>query len=340
MNQKYFLIINFFLFLSFFELTNCDPIYKVFDYSNLLPMVRIDLIKDVLKILPGRGFVNILKMFIEMKRKKESYKMNDAEGAFLVYQWIIKNIKIKCYATKKESSTSVFDSGEGDVYGISFLFNKMVSFLNISSGSIEGYTRIYDNKTFIATQPGNWVWNYIIINNTYYLVDASYGIGGCFRDGNRFVDNMFFFGTKPEIFINWNFPYESKWQLLSEPVSLDKFNNKTALEYYFYEFGYYAISPENYTLEGGKEEIKITVYYNEIFPSCKRTVQYAFYNLITNYGTANKEFTKISDGIFEAKISTKDIKYNSFHVMAKETCDNIYSITLAKYFINHTKINN
>ena len=341
MNQIYFLIVNLFLFFNFFELTNCeDPIYKVFDYSNLLPLVRVDLIKTSLKVLPGRGIVDILKMCVEMKRLKELYEMNDAEGAFLVYHWITKNIEIKCKATEEDSPVSIFDSGHGDVYGISDLFKTMVSYLHISSGIIQGYTRNYDGKTFIATNPVKWVWNYIKINDTYYLVDASYGIGGCFGDGNRFLDNMFFFGTKPEIFINWDYPYESKWQLLSEPVPFDKFTNNLALEYYFYTFGYYSISPENYTLEGGKEEIKITLYYNEIFPSCKRTAQYAFYNSITHYGTALKEFTKISDGIFEANISTKNIEFNKLTIFAKESCEYGYTVTLANYFINHTKIDN
>ena len=171
-------------------------------------------------------------------------------------------------------------------------------------------------------------------------MDASYGIGGCFENMFRFLNNMFFFGTKPEIFINWDFPYDNKWQLLSEPVSFDKFKNNVHLEYYFHQFGYYSISPENYTLEGGKEEIKITLYYNEIFPNCKRTVEYSFINWITTLGTANKEFTKIFDGIFEAKINTKDIRYNIFRVFTHESCDYEYSVEIAKYFINHTKINN
>ena len=58
------------------------------------------------------------------------------------------------------------------------------------------------------------------------------------------------------------------------------------------------------------------------------------------YVTANKDFTKISDGIFEAKINTKDQKYNIFRVMANEICgkEYQYSVILAYYFINHTNI--
>ena len=144
-------------------------------------MVRIDLINNALKVLSSKGFVDVLKMCIEMNKLKEYYEMNDAEGAFLVYQWIAKNIKIKCNATEEENFVSVYNSRKGDVYGISSLFKTMVSHQHISAGIIEGYTRNYDNKTFIASKPVKWVWNYIILNDTYYLVDASYGIGGCFE---------------------------------------------------------------------------------------------------------------------------------------------------------------
>ena len=68
----------------------------------------------------------------------------------------------------------------------------MVSHQHISSGIIEGYWRDYDSKTFISTHLVNWVWNYIMLNDTYYLVDASYGIGECFGNSFRFLDDIFF----------------------------------------------------------------------------------------------------------------------------------------------------
>lgn len=342
MNQIYFLINIFFLLYSnIFKFNNCKLVNEVVDYSYLLPKVRIDLVNKALKVLPGKGFVDILKMCNSMAKLKGTYEMNDIEGAFLLYQWIIKNINIICKPKKdEESSIKVYKSGEGNAYEISTLYKTMSYYLNITSGLIRGYIRNFDNRTYLPVEPYDWVWNYILINNTYYLVDVSFGKGGCFGNNERYYDNIFFFGTKPEFFISSNYPIDNKWQLLNEPVPFEKFKNNTVKDYSFYEFGYTSISPENYTLEGGKEEITITLYYDEIFPDCERSAQYSFFNPITKYGTEDKQFTKISEGLFEAKISTKNKDFFKLRVLAHEECgyQHQYSAIIANYFINHTKV--
>lgn len=337
MNQIYFLIINILLYSNFFNLNNCDPVNRVVDYSNLLPLVRIDYVKKVLLVLPGIRFVNILQMCISMAKQKYSFGLNDVESAFLVYQWMIKNLDLKCEATKPQTAQDVYDTGIGNSFGFSILFQTMTYYLNVTSGLIKGYTRNKSNITQLPTEPFDWIWNYILMNNTYYLVDVAFGRGGCNGPDLRNVDDIFFFGTKPEHFIYWNYPYDNKWQLLDEPVPFDVFKNSIVKEFFFYKYGYTSISPENYTLEGGKDEIAITLYYNDIFPNCKPKPSYSFANPITKYITAEQYFNKISDGIFQAKISTKDKKYYKFRVNAGQKCDRSqYSAMIGYYFINHT----
>ena len=60
------------------------------------------------------------------------------------------------------------------------------------------------------------------------------------------------FGTKPEIFIRLHFPKESKWQLLSEPCTFEKFESMALLSPFFYLIGFKAISPDTQTYESGK----------------------------------------------------------------------------------------
>lgn len=196
MNQIYFLINIFFLLYSnIFKFNNCKLVNEVVDYSYLLPKVRIDLVNKALKVLPGKGFVDILKMCNSMAKLKGTYEMNDIEGAFLLYQWIIKNINIICKPKKdEESSIKVYKSGEGNAYEISTLYKTMSYYLNITSGLIRGYIRNFDNRTYLPVEPYDWVWNYILINNTYYLVDVSFGKGGCFGNNERYYDNIFFLG--------------------------------------------------------------------------------------------------------------------------------------------------
>ena len=166
MNQIYFLINIFYLLCSnIFEFNNCKLENEVVDYSYLLPKVRIDLVNKVLKFIPGRGLVDILKMCNSMAKLKGTFEMNDIEGAFLLYQWIIKNIHFICKPNEDEESfIKVYNSGEGNAYGISTLYKTMSNYLNIRSGLIRGYIRNFDNRTFLPVQPYDWVWNYIQIH--------------------------------------------------------------------------------------------------------------------------------------------------------------------------------
>ena len=80
--------------------------------------------------------------------------------------------------------------------------------------------------------------------------------------------------------INWDFPYDNKWQLINEPVSFDKFKNNIHLLFYFYKLGYYSISPENYTFEGGKEEIKLLYIIMKYFQIVKVVLNMLFITLL------------------------------------------------------------
>ena len=59
-----------------------------------------------------------------------------------------------------------------------------------------------------------------------------------------------YFGTDPEIFIRLHFPKESKWQLLPEPYTFEKFESMAILFPFFYFFNYKAISPDTSILTG------------------------------------------------------------------------------------------
>ena len=58
------------------------------------------------------------------------------------------------------------------------------------------------------------------------------------------------FGTEPEIFIRQHFPKESKWQLLSEPYTFEKFESMALLNPFFYLLGFKTISPDTTKIIG------------------------------------------------------------------------------------------
>ena len=78
-----------------------------------------------------------------------------------------------------------------------------------------------------------------------------------------------YFGTEPEIFIRQHFPNENKWQLLSEPYTLEKFESMALLTPFFYLLGLKTISPDTTTFIGDGQIIlthdkstpKLTITY-------------------------------------------------------------------------------
>ena len=137
-------------------------------YSLLDGMIKKEIVAQSLLYLPKKNNVNLLEMLLQMVNVKDEYSLNDAESAYLAFQWIAKNIK---YANSEESHdpVTVYNSGKGNAQGISSLFNRICQYLEIESGSILGYVKERNSKDFVHH------WNYMVIDGSYYLVDATMG---------------------------------------------------------------------------------------------------------------------------------------------------------------------
>ena len=198
--------------------------------------------------------VDILKMLKQMVNAQEKYSLNEAESAYLAFKWIAQNIRNDFY--KEEGSDepiTVYNSGSGNPKGISSLFNNICMFLNVVSDSISGYLKIADYKNDVIKSDKEYIWNYIEINEEYYLLDVS--IVAEFTS-TYWSDYIYaFFGTKPEIFIRMHFPKESKWQLLPEPYTFEKFKSMALLYPYFYLLSFKTIYPDTTKIIGSGEII-------------------------------------------------------------------------------------
>ena len=134
------------------------------------------------------------------------------------------------------------------------------SFFEIESQSISGYLKTLDNSKDYDEKIINidFTWNYIAINNLYYLIDLASGAGFLYNANYKNERTDFYFGTKPEYFINTHYPNDSKWQLLSQNYSFEKFDSLPYIYYNFYLFGFETFSPETKDLNWN-EEIKISL---------------------------------------------------------------------------------
>ena len=194
-----------YLFLSF-----------LFCFSNSIDQVRKDIVSKALLYLPKRENLDILKMCLEMSKSKTTYSLNDAESAYLVYKWIGQNIEYDYEGEKQGNSSTaiaiVYKTGKGRVIGISALFNIMCDLLNIERDTILGFTKDFSENYPRSIIIKDYAWNYILIDNKYYLIDVIKGIN-LDKENNYYKRNSdFYFGMNPEASILLHFPNDNKWQ--------------------------------------------------------------------------------------------------------------------------------
>ena len=233
-------------------------------FSSLLDQIRKNVVDQSLLKLPKRENIDILKMFLEMSNIKKENSMTDAESAYLVYKWIGQNIEYDCLGNKFGNTTTLpattYKEGKGGYIGISGLFNTICGFLNIESNTIFGIKKILtQNFTGNLIDLKEYAWNYISIDNQYYLIDITSSLGSCedviFYRYQR--DN--YFGIDPEISIRHLFPNDKKWQLLNEPITESKFKSQSLLYGNFFKI-FKNFSPDIQTIKNQKNiKMRLTV---------------------------------------------------------------------------------
>lgn len=256
-------------------------------------------------------------MIIQMTKAKEKYEFSEVESAYLVFRWIIRNIKLEGPEGNKDPAI-VYNSGQGSSIGISSLFSRICSFLEVGSDSISG-----NLKGFF--QARNHTWNYIAIKNSYYLVDTAMAL-----NYKKQSEIDFFFGLNPEIFIRYYFPKESKWQLLSQPYIREKFDSMAYLYIAFHMFGFKTISPDTTEIN---ENQKIILTYNESIP-----MESIFYRVMdSNFEVIETKSYNISTkGTVEIIPSLNNEKAAYLYLFA-DIKDCSYSASIGIYKINHSE---
>ena len=131
-------------------------------------------------------------------------------------------------------------------------------FLNIESNTIFGIKKEMTRNFTNLIKINEYAWNYIVIDNKYYLIDIASAIDKCENVPFR-SDDVYFFGINPEFSIRHRFPNDKKWQLLSKPITEDKFKSQAILYGGFFEY-FKSFSPDIQTLRfEDNMKIKLTV---------------------------------------------------------------------------------
>ena len=228
-------------------------------FSALLDEIRKEVVDQALLKLPKRERIDILKMFLAMSNAKEDYLMTDDEIAYFAYKWIGQNIEIDCLGNKFGNSTTLptttYKKGKGGEIGISELFNMICVFLNIETSNIFGVKKTFTRNFLILLIYLKLINIHISIDNKYYLLDVTSGIGIC--SGTNFYKRQKddYFGIDPELSIRHLFPNDKEWQLLSKPITEDQFSSQAILDEGFFKY-FNKITPDIETI---KEQTKVTL---------------------------------------------------------------------------------
>ena len=269
-------------------------------FSKLIDQVRKDVVEKVLLNLSKRENLDILKMCLEMVAFKSTYSLNDTESAYLVYKWISQNIEFDSKGEKQGNSstaiTTVYKTGKGGVTGITGLFNTMCSLLKIEADTILGLTKFIsdDYPSKIVTK--DYSWNYILIDNEYYLIDVVKAI-----NLKKTSKSDFYFGANPEASIRLHFPNDNKWQLLPKIITKDEFKSMAYLDEGFFSLGLKTISPDIQSFNTSESyRIRITSdnSFDEIFDQLEIEFFEEHEGELPEFGIYLK-FDKISNGVYE-----------------------------------------
>lgn len=203
----------------------------------------------------------------------------EREKARAIYTWVARNIRYD-YAKYRNPPPTVHVRGKnrqelqknmealhekqiritlqtkkGICGDYSRLMEKMCKTVGLESLIVEGLSRSMEGNM------GDHAWNVLKYEGKWHLMDVTWGAGYIDDDAQRFVSayTPAFFDTPPSLFILNHLPEESRWQLLSKPISKTAFVKQPAINFCHEDFPILAFTPANGKIVSvkGKAQIRL-----------------------------------------------------------------------------------
>ena len=282
----------------------------LFCFFHILNKINYDSVENGMLNLPRRGNednVDLLELVSKISKLKEEYSMTEVDTVYLIFKWISRTLQYDCYGKNHGGIITepfeTYKKGKGGYEGLTQLFTIICGFLNIESNTIVGIDKYitynFTDKVVISEK----YWNIVLIEDKYYILDIVAGMGYC--NGDQFCwpqgCDVVLFGLNPEIFIRHRFPNDSKWQLLSNPITKEEFIYLAYLLDDFHEM-FKAIYPDVLILKSGKELVTIKLTFDKPIgqiDTLKVFAQFVSYSNRQNYEYLNIINQNISNGILE-----------------------------------------
>lgn len=125
----------------------------------------------------------------------------------------------------RKMAENAFSTGKGVCEDYSNLFLFMCQSIGIEASYITGYGRSSTDKLNKYPDRSNHVWNGVKIDDSWYLLDATWSAGQVDMRAGEFTREFTdgFFLADPVKFILTHFPDDPKWQLVGSPLNVDEF---------------------------------------------------------------------------------------------------------------------
>ena len=187
----------------------------------------------------------------ELSEFAEKNLKTENELARFFYYWIGKNIeydseflrKMKVEKNihkeylKKQDEYRVYEDRKGVCAGYANLFSWFMQEADIQVENISGHIRDESNHYVELNSDDDFrhAWNAIKLNGKWILIDTTWGTS------NEEAKSEFYFDIKPEHSIITHYPEKSEWQLLENPLTLEKFNNSKFIQPTWFFVGFSGI---------------------------------------------------------------------------------------------------
>ena len=173
----------------------------------------------------GKNF-NTKKLALKITKNRHT----EFEKAKAIFIWIASNIAYdnelrtnlqlqnSIYTSEKNVLKNVLKRKKALCGGYAFLYQKLCEQVGIESQVIHGYSKKY-YKIKKGNNQVDHTWNAVKIGGNWRLLDITLARS---QQQNKII-NMYWFNTNPVFFIKTHYPENTKWSLLSNPISKSEF---------------------------------------------------------------------------------------------------------------------
>ncbi|MEZ0610673.1 transglutaminase domain-containing protein [Fibrella sp. WM1] len=164
-----------------------------------------------------------------------------------VYAWIMSHVKYddrvftgSLYSSEPQYAAKILQTRKAVCTGFALLFKHLLVEAGVNAVTVKGYSRYLDSQAGSPTGGIDHEWNAVEIDGDWYLFDITWAS----TTAQHGKPNDFYFLTDPQAFVSQHLPIESRWQLLSRPVSKADFDRFPKYYDAYFQLGFTPYFPK------------------------------------------------------------------------------------------------